>query len=227
VESYNKRLFACNYMYLSQKITMAGVTSLLTAAVLLIASLAAIGLTQTNVADAASRNRIFHENFKGSSASADKEITEGGITTLVSVEAFTTTSGATEICAAILKWDDSSGDRTYLMEWFGCDPPDDLTISNSLKSATFSGTITDFDYATQQEKTVTVNADLTATGKAEHYTFREGFTSPNIKFAGHENGAHRLASGSIDTSGAFTFSTDDASGTISNVRAGSIEVERL
>lgn len=216
-------------MYLTQKITPAGMTSLLTgpAVLLLIASLAAIGMMQTNVADAASKNIIFHENFKDFSASAEKTIKEGSITTSISVEAFTSTSGDTQICAAILKWDDSSGERTYLTELFGCSPPDKLTISHSLKSATFSGTITDIDLTTQKEKTVTVNADLTATGKAEHYTSREGFTTPDIKFASHENGAHRPASGSIDISGGFTFSTDDASGKISNLRGGSIEVQRL
>jgi hypothetical protein len=216
-------------MYLTQKITPAGITSLLTGAavLLLIASLAAIGMMQTNVADAASKNIIFHENFKDRSASAGKTITEGSITTSISVEAFTSTSGVTQICAAILKWDDSSGEPTYLTELFGCSPPDKLTISNSLKSATFSGTITDIDLTTQKEKTVTVNADLTATGKAEHYTSRDGFTTPDIKLAEHENGAHRPASGSIDISGGFTFSTDDASGTISSIRGGSIEVQRL
>jgi hypothetical protein len=216
-------------MYLTQKIKPAGMTTLLTGAavLLLIASLAGTGMMQMNVANAASKNIIFHENFKGSSASAEKTITVGSITTSISVEAFTSTSGDTQICAAILKWDDSSGKRTYLTELFGCSPPDELTISNSLKSATFSGTITDIDLTTQKEKTVTVNADLTATGKAEHYTFREGFTTPDIKFAAHENGAHRPASGSIDISGGFTFSTDDASGKISNLKGGSIEVQRL
>ncbi len=217
-------------MYLTQKIKPAGMTTLLTGAavLLLIASLAAIGMMmQTNVADAASKNIIFHENFKDFSASAEKTITDGSITTSISVEAFTSTSGDTQICAAILKWDDSSGERTYLTELFGCSPPDKLTISHSLKSATFSGTITDIDLTTQKEKTVTVNADLTATGKAEHYTSRGGFTTPDIKLAEHENGAHRPASGSIDISGGFTFSTDDASGKISNLRGGSIEVQRL
>jgi hypothetical protein len=216
-------------MYLTQKITPAGMTSLLTggAVLLLIASLAAIGMMQTNVADAASKNIIFHENFKDFSASAEKTIKEGSITTSISVEAFTSTSGDPQICAAILKWDDSSGERTYLTELIGCSPPDELTISNSLKSATFSGTITDIDLTTQKEKTVTVNAELTATGKAEHFTSRGGFTTPDIKLAEHENGAHRPASGSIDISGGFTFSTDDASGKISNLRGGSIEVQRL
>ncbi len=203
--------------------TRASVASLLTAAVLVIASLASIGMMQTNNA-AATGNIIYKESIKENFAYAEKTIEEGSITTQVSAEAFKTTSGDTEICVGMTKYDSSTD--TYHTDFGGCCPASQLNISNNLNSATFSGTITGFDHATGEEKTVTVNVDLTATGKAQTGTFGFRFITPEFKVVSHESGRHAPASGSLNISGDLTFSTDDATGQIAKVTSGSILVQK-
>jgi hypothetical protein len=100
-------------------------------------------------------------------------------------------------------------------------------VANGLNSATFSGTITGVDYTTGQEKTVTVNADMTATGKPYTSTFSYREVTPNFKYVQNQNGMVRPASGSLNISGDLTFSTDDASGNIEKVRYGIIQVQKL
>jgi hypothetical protein len=51
-----------------------------------------------------------------------------------------------------------------------CCPAEQLTIAG-LGSATFGGTVKGFDFARGKEKTVTVNAEFTATGKVQTSTF--------------------------------------------------------
>jgi hypothetical protein len=204
--------------------TRASVASLLTVAVLVVASLASIGMMQTNNA-AATGNIIYKESIKENFAYAQKTIEEGSITTQVVVEAFQTTSGDTRICVGILKYDSSTD--TYPTDFHGCGPASQLTIANTLNSATFSGTITGFDHATEKGKTVTVNVDLTATGKAQTGTFGFRFITPEFKVVSHESGRHAPASGSLNFSGDLTFSTDDATGQIAKVRQGSILVQKV
>jgi hypothetical protein len=208
----------------SQKTMRARVVSLLTVAILVIALLASIGMMQTNNANAAG-NIIYKERLKENFAYAQKTIEEGSITTQVFAEAFKTTSGDTGICVGMTKYDSSTD--TYPTDFGGCDPASQLTIANNLNSATFSGTITGFDHATGEEKTVTVNVDLTATGKAQTGTFGFRFVTPDFKVVSNENGRHAPASGSLNISGDLTFSTDDATGQIAKVRQGSILVQKV
>jgi hypothetical protein len=104
-------------------------------------------------------NAIFKERVSDKLALAKGTSGE----TTASAFVFTTSSGSTEICVSMFT-DDFSTD------FFGCGLADSVVIDNGLNSATYSGTITGFDYATGEEKTVTVNADLTATGKVQTAT---------------------------------------------------------
>jgi hypothetical protein len=198
-------------------------SSLSMATILAIASLASIGMMQTKEA-AAAGNVIYKEKLKDDFASASKTIEEGSITTTVYASAFRTTSGNTEVILYMTKYDASTG--TYLTDFYGVGRADELTIANGLGSATFSGTVGGTDYATGGSKYATVSADLTASGKAQTYTYRAGFTSPNDKFVLTQQGLSKPASGSLNIGEDLTFSTDDATGVISNVRQGSISVTR-
>ena len=92
----------------------------------------------------------------------------------------------------------------------GCGPAQQLTIANGLGSATFGGTVTGFDFTTGEEKTVTVNAKLTATGKVQTSTFSTHTNNRDINEVFHPNGKIRPASGSLNIVGGITFSADDA-----------------
>jgi hypothetical protein len=207
--------------------TRASVVSLLTVAVLVIASLASIGMMmQTNNAAAAGGNTIFKEKFRESSAFAEKKIEEGSITTQAGASAFNPKAGGPQICVFMTKYDSSTD--TDLVDFFGCGPVSQLTIANGLNSATFSGTITGTDYATGEEKTVTVNVDLTATGKVQTAgTFGLHYRTPDFTLVEHLNGQFRPASGSLNISGDLTFSTDDATGSIDKLTSGVIDVEKV
>ena len=84
-----------------------------------------------------------------------------------------------------------------------------MTIAG-LGSATFGGTITGFDFATGEEKTMTVNAEFTATGKVQTSTFSTHINNRDINEVFHPNGKIRLASGSLNIIGGITFSADVA-----------------
>ncbi len=70
-----------------------------------------------------------------------------------------------------------------------------MLVDKGLDSATFSGTITGYDYATGEEKIVTVNVDLTATGKLETSTFSDHLVSPDFTVVENGNGQFTPASG--------------------------------
>jgi hypothetical protein len=89
-----------------------------------------------------------------------------------------------------------------------------------------SGTVTGFDFATGEEKTVTVNAELTATGKVQTSTFNIHANSRDINEVFHSNGKLRPASGSLNIGGGMTFSADDAIGIISKFATGTILVTK-
>ena len=91
----------------------------------------------------------------------------------------------------------------------GCGPAEQLTIAG-LGSATFGGTIKGFDFARGKEKTVTVNAEFTATGKVQTSTFSTHINNRDINEVFHPNGKIRLASGSLNIIGGITFSADVA-----------------
>jgi hypothetical protein len=208
--------------YSSQKTTRASIASLFTAALLVIALLASVGM-QT---DAAARNIVFQEQIRGSFASASESIEEGDITTSVFAEAFETPSGDIEMTLIIDKIDTST--QTFLFSFFGFGPADQLTVANDLSSATFSGTVTAIEDITGEEMTFTVDVDLTATGKPERFGFKDRFITPDFKALTIVNGKIRSASGSMDIGGdGITFSTDDASGEIGRELRGLLVVEKL
>jgi hypothetical protein len=192
----------------------------------MIASLASIGLlTQTgHSADATAGGAVVNkERFRGDYAELSDTVVEGTVETNVYAYAYQTTSGITELCLFYSEYDTSTG--TYLSSVGECGPVKELTVGNGLADATFSGTFTDIlDYGAGEFVTVTVTADLTATGKVQTTTFRSGTTTPDYKFVTHSTGMTRPASGSLEITGDVTFSTDDATGIIANVKSGSTTV---
>lgn len=101
-----------------------------------------------------------------------------------------------------------------------------LTVANGLGSATFSARVTGFDFATGEEKTVTVNADLTATGKVQTSNFGFHTNSRDVTVVLHSKGMNRPASGSLNIGGDITISADDATGTISKIKGGTVQVQK-
>ena len=63
-----------------------------------------------------------------------------------------------------------------------------MLVDNGLNSATSSGTITGYDYATVEEKIATINVDLTATGKLETSTFSDHLVTLDFKVVENGNG---------------------------------------
>jgi hypothetical protein len=204
----------------SQKtIGRVSVASLLTA-ILVMASLYSIVIVQNNSASAS--NVIFKSSLKGNEAIAEKTIREGSTTTFVSAHAFTTSQGETVLCVFVLKQEDSA----FVNDFEACAPGQQLTVSGDLSSATFSGTVTGLDFATGEEKTVTVNAHLTATAKVQKITSGSHFNGEDFTAISHFKAMSRSASGSLNIGGDITFSIDDATGLIAKVSSGSIEVRK-
>lgn len=86
---------------------------------------------------------------------------------------------------------------------------------------------TGFDFVTNEEKTVTVTADLTAIGKVQTTTFGYHTNSLDFTVVFSSNGKSALASGSLNIGGDITFSTDDATGAISRVNSGAIQIVKI
>jgi hypothetical protein len=209
-------------MIVSKKATTTlGISSLSIAAILVTASLASIvGMMQT---DAAAQKTVIRERLRGEFISAQALSTEGSITTQVFVTTFQTSSGP-EICLFLTSIDQSTG--TFLIDFVGCGPADELTVTRNIQSGTFSSTVTGFDFVSGEEMTLTVSGDLTATEKAQTFTGTQRFTTPSFHFLIQFNGRIAPASGSLTVTGdGFTFSTDDATGTISIERAGFLQVQ--
>jgi hypothetical protein len=197
----------------------ASVASLLTV-ILVIGSLCSIVIMLSN--NAAASNVLFKERLKGIAASAEKTTREGSTTTVVAAQAFTTTGGDTVLCVFVIKYDES----TFFNDLEGCAAGQQLTVANGLSSATFSGTVTGFDFVSGEEKTVTVNADLTATGKVQTSTSGSHFSGRGFTEVTHFSGMSTAASGSLNIGGDITFSIDDATGQISNIKSGTIQVTK-
>jgi len=189
---------------------------------LLMASFSSVGIIQNNGANAAS-NFIFKEKFRDSFAIADKTTTEGSITTELSAQASKDLSGNIVVSVFLTRFDESTG--TLLTEFFG-EGSGQLTIGAGLSSATFSGTITGTDFATGEDKTVTVNSQLSATGKVRTTTFGSHESSRDLTLVFQTQAKLRPASGSVTISGDLTFSTDGATGIIGNANQGSLIVQK-
>jgi hypothetical protein len=211
-------------MVVSKKTTKLGLSSTFIAAILAVGLLTSIGMAQTNNA-AAAGNIILKDHFRGSLAQTQATTTEGSITTEALVSTFTNPS---RICIYMPLLDSNTG--TILNAFYGCGPADQLIIANGLGSATFSGTVTLNDYLTGEEKTVTVNADLTATGKVQTQNFGLHQVTQDFTFVSNAHGQFRPASGSLtitDTNtGDVILSSGDATGLIGKARSGTIEVIR-
>jgi hypothetical protein len=210
-------------MIITSKTKRIGTISLLMATALVTASLASIGMIQANNAAAAAQ--VFRTTIKDSSVLLDKTIQEGNIQTQASVFAVTSKSDEdTFLCLAYSQIDTST--QTEFVSFFNCGSPDQFTVSGNLDSATTSGTITGIEDVSGKEITVTVNADLTANGKAKTFggaTVENGFRYTIVERA---SGRSVDASGSLDIEGDITFSTDDATGFIINSRTGAMVVQR-
>ena len=189
-------------------------------AILVIASLCSIIIMQTNNASAS--NVIFKEKIRGDVVRGKNNPREGIIFTTTSAKGFTTAAGAKQVCVTVKKSDPDESDTVFQ----GCGPAQQLTITNSLSSATFSGTVTGFDFTAGEEKTVTVNVKLTATGKPENSKFTLHTHNRDINEVFQVGGKTRSASGSLNIVGGITFSADDVDGGIFNFATGTIQVTK-
>jgi len=190
-------------------------------AILVTASLCSIIIIQTN--NAAASNVIYKQKLKNDLVIVQKALREGNIFTDISAKGFTTTAGDKQLCLTMRESDPDESDDVFQ----GCGPAQRLTVGFS--TATFGGTITGFDFTTHEEKTVTVNAKLIATGKAETgeiSKFSTHINNRDINEVVHASGTFRQASGSLDIGGGITFSFDDARGIISKLTSGTIQVTK-
>jgi hypothetical protein len=183
------------------------ILSLLTVS-LLIVLVSSVGIIQNNTAIAAS-NTIFKQKFKDSFARAVKITTEGNIITQLSAEAHKDLSGNTVVTLFLQRTDKNTG--TPLTIFFGSGPGQ-LTIGGGLSSATFSGTVTGPDFVTGEDKTATVNSQLSATGKVRTSTFGSHESTRDVTQVIKIQGSFRPASGSVTISGDLTFSSDGGGG---------------
>jgi hypothetical protein len=204
------------------KLTTSGGVTVATifTSILVIASLCSTIIMQTN--NAAASNVIYKQKIRGDVAVAQKTIKEGSISTTISAKGFTTTEGDKQLCVSVRQSDPDQSDTVFE----GCGPARQLTIANGLGSATFGGTVTGFDSTTGEEKIVTVNAELTATGKVQSSPFSIHINSRDITEVLHSNGQIRPASGSLNIEGGITFNADDAVGIISKFAVGTIQVTK-
>jgi len=187
-------------------------------AILVTASLCSIIFIQTSNASAS--NVIYKQKIKGETAVAQISLREGNVFTDISAQGFRTIAGVKQLCVSVRESDPDESDTVFQ----GCGPAQRLSIG--LGTATFGGTITGFDFTTGEEKTVTVNAELTATGKAETSKFSTHTNNRNINEVFHSYGTIRPASGSLNIAGGITFSADDAFGIISKFAVGTIQVTK-
>ena len=186
----------------------------------MIASLASIAMMQTNSAVAAS-NIPFKQKFRGDLAFAEKIIKEGSTTTGVSAVAFETINGDT-ICVSV---NSISSTGTSLIEWQTCGPAQ-LTVTTGLSSAKFSATLSERDFATGTEKTVTVTGNLIATGKVQTTTSGTHMNTPDYVFVAQFHGKNRPASGSLNLQGDINLNIDDATGGISKESSGYVTIQK-
>jgi hypothetical protein len=182
--------------------------------------LAAITLPLYNPVGAA--DILFNIKFKDKDIVAQKTVKDGDVTTFVSAEAFRPVySDVPLLCASVIKTDDRT--NTLLNYFTGCGPVH-LEVAGSLGSARFSGTIAGTDYVNGEEKTVTANSHLTATGKIQTRIFTIHSNNGDFLQEFHQNGQMRTASGSLSISGDFAFGFNDAEGIIGNVKGGGLVV---
>ena len=188
-------------------------------AILVTASLCSIIIMQTNNASAS--NVIYKQKIRGDQLLRKKHSGKEIYLQTLSAKGFTTTAGDKQLCVSVRESDPDESDTVFQ----GCGPAQRLTIA-CLGTATFGGTITGFDFTTGEEKTVTVNAKLTATGKAETSKFIPILIIETLMKCSTSDGTIRPASGSLNIAGGITFSSDDASGIISKFATGTIQVTK-
>ena len=194
-------------------------------AILVTASLCSMIIMQTNNASAS--NVIYKQKIRGDAAFAQKTIKEGNtpsgsIFTTATAQGFMTAAGDKQVCVTVRALDPDE-----IISEFGpaCGPAQQLTIANNLGSATFSGTVTGFTAG--EEKTVTVNVKLTATGKPENSNFNLRTHTRDINEVIQVSGITRSASGSMNIAGGITFSADDVdAGAIYKTATGTIQVTK-
>ena len=194
-------------------------------AILVTASLCSMIIMQTNNASAS--NVIYKQKIRGDVAFAQKTIKEGStpsgsIFTTATAQGFMTAAGDKQVCVTVRALDPDE-----IISEFGptCGPAQQLTIANNLGSATFSGKVTGFTAG--EEKTVTVNVKLTATGKPENSNFNLRTHTRDINEVIQVSGITRSASGSMNIAGGITFSADDVdAGAIYKTATGTIQVTK-
>jgi len=187
-------------------------------AILVTASLCSIIITQTYIASAS--NVIYKQKIRDDLVIVQKTLREGNIFTDISVKGFTTTSGDRQLCLTVRESDPDESDAVFE----GCGPAQQLIIG--FRTAIFGGTIKGFDFTTGEEKTVTINAKLTATGKAQISKLNTHTNNGDVIEVFHSHGMSTPASGSLKIAGGMTFSFDDARGTIIKSASGTIQVTK-
>ena len=201
------------------KLTTSRAATIFTA-ILVTASLCSMIIMQTNNASAS--NLIVKQKIRGDVAVAQKTLREGNLFTDISAQGFTTAAGDKQVCVTVQKSDPDESETVFR----ACGPAQQLTIANGLGSATFSGKVTGFDFTTGEEKTVTVNAKLTTTGKVEFFKSSRHTNFGDINQVFHSTDKIRSASGSLNIAGDIKFSFDDAVGIIGKSSGGIIQVTK-
>jgi len=205
--------------------SLAATVATILTAILVTASLCSMIIMQTNNASAS--NVIFKQKIRGDAAIAQKTIKEGStpsgsIFTTATAQGFMTAAGDKQVCVTVRALDPDE-----VISEFGpaCGPAQRLTIANNLGSATFSGTVTGFTAG--EEKTVTVNVKLTATGKPENSNFNLRTHTRDINEVIHVSGITRSASASMNIAGGITFSAGDVDAdAIYKTATGTIQVTK-
>ena len=180
-------------------------------AILVIASLSSIIIMQTNNASAS--NLIVKQKIRGDVAVAQKTLRRKRAEIYLQIYLLRDLRQQPVINKSVLQCKNLI-QMSLITVFRGCGPAQQLTIANGLGSATFSGKVTGFDFTTGEEKTVTVSAKLTATGKVEIFKFSSHTNFGDINEVFHSTDKIRSASGSLNIAGDINFSFDDAVGII-------------
>jgi len=194
-----------------------GSAGVILTAALVLTSFILSGTLKTNYAVAAS-NTIFKEKFSGASAFANKISDFSN----VGASAFETNSGP-QMCAVVYTVDQNTG--TPLIDWSACGSAR-LTIGSGLSSASFSATLTGFDYVSGADKTVTVTGDLTATGKVSTTSTTNHISTRSFTFVFNFHGKDRPATGTLNFQGDISINIDNANAGISNSGFGSLTITK-
>jgi hypothetical protein len=171
--------------------------------------------------------------FRGDSAFASFSQFDGCISTFVNVDAFNNVSksapGApSEEKGAFLSYSIFNFCTGIGYSGFGSTKDVNLTINNSLQSASLSGNIPVFDFSTGTNKTATVNLNWTATGDASRSKSQNSFQSPNFRSISRSVGTTREASvtGNVVLDGTDLTTNLSSFGSLNSSNNGSIIFSR-